>query len=477
MSANDVQSPIATKVDRQQLLGDLVRLSAENRDYYGTVLKNDDRFQLRYYPSQTEGQIEETRLSWNEGVRALEQIAPRICTYLSAKGIQLPAAETKGAGLMAWVLRKWLVGIRGSAFSLTTAFDAIRESILMLDGNVLELATELYSKLHRLVQLHSTRNGRFYISYDNDNQDIGAFQATYGLHFEQLSQTLAAVDGSGNLGVRWHPELRMYLFDTIAYPKPTFSDGLPLAPVVADTFADEALERFSRLKGLYLRLWESINSNMPIERKANEDRRIWHEFGTDDDFSRLRQGMTWEASMIRRLVHERGGLGVIQNDTAPAPAVTEPVPVQPAVPIPSQTAATVEQVQYASNRRKPRSKLPSLVNKLRQKIEHGYTYESYVKLVDDIGGSTGTWTNVFSDTDNTDLVAWKDNRGVCTRNNQEAAKQEIHIDDEYLPDDEVEKLFQGYENRLPKKERQEAREAFDKLDPQKRRQMVQVLSD
>jgi hypothetical protein len=84
---------------------------------------------------------------------------------------------------------------------------------------------------------------------------------------------------------------------------------------------------------------------------------------------------------------------------------------------------------------------------------------------------------VFKDTDNTDLVAWRDNRGVCARNNQEAAKQEIHIDDEYLPDDEVEKLFQGYENRLPKKERQDAREAFDKLDPQKRRQMVQVLSD
>jgi len=71
---------------------------------------------------------------------------------------------------------------------------------------------------------------------------------------------------------------------------------------------------------------------------------------------------------------------------------------------------------------------------------------------------------VFKDTDNTDLVAWRDNRGVCARNNQEAAKQEIHIDDEYLPDDEVEKLFQGYENRLPKKERQDAREAFDKLD-------------
>jgi hypothetical protein len=460
MSANDVQSPIETTVDRQQLLGDLIRLSAENRDYYGTVEKNGDRFQLRYYPSQAEGLIEEKRLSWNEGVRALEQIAPRICTYLSAKGIQLPAAETKGAGLMAWVLREWLVGNRGNASSVTTAFDAVRESILMLDGNVFELATELYSKLHRLVQLHSTRNGRFYISYDNDNQDIGAFQATYGLHFEQLNQTLAAVDG-----VRWHPELRMYLFDTIAYPK-------PIAPVVADTFADEALERFSRLKGLYLRLWESINSDMPIEWKANEDRRIWHEFGTDDDFSRLRQGMTWEASMIRRLVNERGGLGVVQNDTAPAPTVTEQT-----VPVPSQTAATVEQVQPASNRRKPRSKLPSLVNKLRQKIEHGYTYESYVKLVDDIGGSTGTWTNVFSDTDNTDLVAWRDNRGVCARNDQEAAKQEIHIDDEYLPDDEVEKLFQGYENCLPKKERKEAREAFDKLDPQKRRQMVQVLSD
>jgi hypothetical protein len=311
MSVNDVHS-IAPKVDRQQLLGDLIRLSAENRDYYGTVEKNDDRFQLRYYPSQAEGLIEEKRLSWNEGVRALEQIAPRICTYLSAKGIQLPAAETKGAGLMAWVLREWLVGNRGNASSVTTAFDAVRESILMLDGNVLELATELYSKLHRLVQLHHRiANGRFYISYDNDNQDIGAFQATYGLHFEQLNQTLAAVDG-----VRWHPELRMYLFDTIAYPKPSFSDGLPLAPTNADTFADEALERFNRLKGLYLRLWESINLNMPIAWKANEDRRIWHEFGIDDDFSRLRQGMTWEASMIRRLVNERGGLGVVQNDTA-----------------------------------------------------------------------------------------------------------------------------------------------------------------
>jgi hypothetical protein len=140
------------------------------------------------------------------------------------------------------------------------------------------------------------------------------------------------------------------------------------------------------------------------------------------------------------------------------------------------SCAAVEQVKPASNRRKQNSNPVSLANKLRQKIEQGYIYPGYSKLVTDIGGSNGTWTNIFNATDNTDLVEWRDNRGVCARNDQEAAKQVMHLDDEYLPDDEVEKLFQGYEKQLPKKDRQQAREAFDKLDPQKQRKMVQALS-
>ncbi|MCA9190593.1 MAG: hypothetical protein KDB03_02480 [Planctomycetales bacterium] len=333
---------VAPAVDRQQLLSDLVRRSAEYRIYSGKVLRDGDSFKLLYYPKPEEYLIEDKRLAWNDGVRALEQIAPRAVSYLRSRGAELPAAETPGASLMAWVLRDWLVGMRGSAHSITTAFDAIREAILMMDGNVLELATELYGKLLDLSGFfHRLSHSRFNIAFDPEHSPdtnqamLEKFQASYRFDFDHLNETLAVLNGGcGNKGIRQHSVLSMHIFDTIAHQRER------LLPAEKNTFADQAIDRFKTIKGLYLRLSESLSKPVSIESKVVEDIRIWREFEFDDDFSQQIKGLQWEASTIRMLVHERGGM-----------QVASPQPVEPPA-APSNPSGQPEQKRKGGNKKK-----------------------------------------------------------------------------------------------------------------------------
>lgn len=113
-------------------------------------------------------------------------------------------------------------------------------------------------------------------------------------------------------------------------------------------------------------------------------------------------------------------------------------------------------------------------NKLRQKIvTEGYIYPgSYKELVTQIGGSEGTWTNIFRDPDNTDLLDWKENRGVYARNCQAAAEKVAYEPEEYLPDEDLETQFAKQVKHLPKKEQNIAWEQFRKMEPDVRRNYI-----
>lgn len=135
-------------VDREMLLADLVRLATKHKDYSGTVEREEqDGFRLRFYHKPDDAMIEDRRVAWNEGVRALDSIAPRVIQYMNEYGITTPSAETPGASVMAWVLRDRLPPIRVSASASSNAFDAIREDILRLETQ--NFADSAVQRLHR----------------------------------------------------------------------------------------------------------------------------------------------------------------------------------------------------------------------------------------------------------------------------------------------------------------------------------------
>ena len=149
---------------------------------------------------------------------------------------------------------------------------------------------------------------------------------------------------------------------------------------------------------------------------------------------------------------------------------------------PQVTVQRTAEVQPQADRKlrgrgKPNADPGQLVDKLRKKIANGYAYTSYKQLGKDIGGASGTWTNIFNAPENSDLQAWKDNRGVYARNNQLAAEQLSCEPEVYIPDDEVEILYTEYVSTLPKEKRQEALHVFSNLDSDKKRKLVQTLSD
>lgn len=135
-------------VDRDMLLADLVRLATKHKDYSGTVERDEqDGFRLRFFPKPDAVMIEERRAAWNEGVRALDSIAPRVIQFMNEYGIEAQTAETPGATLMAWVLQERFPANRVSASALTNAFDAVREALLRLDTR--DFADRSLKQLHR----------------------------------------------------------------------------------------------------------------------------------------------------------------------------------------------------------------------------------------------------------------------------------------------------------------------------------------
>ena len=147
-----------------------------------------------------------------------------------------------------------------------------------------------------------------------------------------------------------------------------------------------------------------------------------------------------------------------------------------------QTTAPQEPKQEKATARKvgnrSRTDPETHIAKLRHKISNGYQYKSYEQLRKDIGGSNGTWNNIFKDPKNTDLLEWKDNRGVYARNNQLAVEQLSCEPEVYLPDEEVEKLYKEYVEKLDTQERRDqAWEAFHNMDNDVKRRVVQTLED
>jgi hypothetical protein len=125
-------------------------------------------------------------------------------------------------------------------------------------------------------------------------------------------------------------------------------------------------------------------------------------------------------------------------------------------------------------RRRKRTDPNTHINKLRQKKANGYTYPhqgGYKKLVEDIGGSTGSWTKIFADPENADLLEWKDNRSVYARNSP-AAEQAGYEDEEYLPDDDLLTLFADQVKNLPEGEQVLAWERFLKTPPDLQRKFI-----
>jgi hypothetical protein len=114
------------------------------------------------------------------------------------------------------------------------------------------------------------------------------------------------------------------------------------------------------------------------------------------------------------------------------------------------------------------------INKLRQKIAaEGYVYPgNYKELTKQIGGSEGTWTNIFKNPENADLAEWKENRGVHARNYQAAVEQVACEPEEFLPDDELETLFAEQVKQLPKKDQKVAWEQFRNMEPDTQRKYI-----
>jgi hypothetical protein len=91
--------------------------------------------------------------------------------------------------------------------------------------------------------------------------------------------------------------------------------------------------------------------------------------------------------------------------------------------------------------------------------------------VKDIGGSVGTWTNIFTNPENTDLVDWRDNRSVCARNSL-VVEQAGYEDEQFLPDEDLEKLFAEDVKRLPENEREQAWEQYRKMSLDQQRRFI-----
>jgi hypothetical protein len=142
------------------------------------------------------------------------------------------------------------------------------------------------------------------------------------------------------------------------------------------------------------------------------------------------------------------------------------------------TEAPTVEVHPADSKTAPKSKSKAdpeqLVAKLRRKIEGGYLYPNpggYEKLGSDIGGAKGTWTKIFNDPKNADLVDWRDNRSVCARNSL-AVEQAGYEDEEWLPEEELEKVFIEQVKTLPKKEQGQAWEQFRKMATDQQRRFI-----
>jgi hypothetical protein len=114
-----------------------------------------------------------------------------------------------------------------------------------------------------------------------------------------------------------------------------------------------------------------------------------------------------------------------------------------------------------------------LESKLRQLISNGYRYSSYSALTKKIGGSKGTWTNIFRSSDNGDLREWRDNRSVYARNSP-SAEQASYKDPEYIPDEDLEPLFakELKASQLPRSQHSEVLEWFRKRSPDEQRNLL-----
>lgn len=61
-----------------------------------------------------------------------------------------------------------------------------------------------------------------------------------------------------------------------------------------------------------------------IRSKVNRDWKIWREFGVDTEFEHLRKGLTWEHSVVNRLVSESEVVDELeQQKTKGRPALSE----------------------------------------------------------------------------------------------------------------------------------------------------------
>jgi hypothetical protein len=152
-----------------------------------------------------------------------------------------------------------------------------------------------------------------------------------------------------------------------------------------------------------------------------------------------------------------------------------PDAVPTATPSDADSSTTTSGQDASISQRKPPAVLAEI---LRRKISTDYKYPgSYTKLKQQIGGSVGTWTNIFNHPDNADLQAWRDDKSVSARNHQELVEHAAeHNDDEYLPDDELLKLFEKEVKKLPAKDRAEARKVFSKMDITAKRKYISVYS-
>jgi len=169
----------------------------------------------------------------------------------------------------------------------------------MSKSSAIELAARLYGKLQNLCHLFAVPdNVRFYLAAcDNMEGKLQTSVAdSYRCHFNILNNELAEIMPPGNM--RWSSEIGGVITNTIAYQRES------LLPISANTFADESIEIFVRLKGLYLRLAESMLIQDDIRSKVNRDCQIWRQFGVDAEFDHLRKGLTWEYSVVNRLVSE-----------------------------------------------------------------------------------------------------------------------------------------------------------------------------
>jgi hypothetical protein len=203
----------------------------------------------------------------------------------------------------------------------------------------------------------------------------------------------------------------------------------------------------------------------------SQDIRVLYQFEecpvSEEDFNNITARLFTEHSQMLRILEQRQqhetqqqlllALSQVKTQTTEAPTV---------------------EVHPADSKTAPKSKSKAdpeqLVAKLRRKIEGGYLYPNpggYEKLGSDIGGAKGTWTKIFNDPKNADLVDWRDNRSVCARNSL-AVEQAGYEDEEWLPEEELEKVFIEQVKTLPKKEQGQAWEQFRKMATDQQRRFI-----